>query len=370
MSAGASTSNSSTSQQTAPWAPAQPYLNSLLSQASDLYQSQQGQTAYPNTVAPFSPQTQQALDLTQQRALAGSPLVSQADQSVSTLMQPMTAPGNAALAAQLSGYADPGNAYIQAGGGSNAALNQAAAMAGSIGAGSLNPGTANLSAAAVNPYLNQMFQAESQPVIDAVNAQFGLGGRTGSGADQQELTRNLGDLASQVYGNNFLNEQQLGLNAYTAQNAAQTNAYTAQNNALASGAGLLSSLGQNQAQRQLAAGSQLSSNALNQQSLIGSAAAALNNQYNSGNNLQLAAAGLAPQLAASDYTDLQNLLNVGGAYDAQNQNILNNQLAAWQYAQAQPWNILAAYGGALTGIGGLGSSSSGNSSGTSFKAGF
>jgi membrane-associated PAP2 superfamily phosphatase len=45
-------------------------------------------------------------------------------------------------------------------------------------------------------------------------------------------------------------------------------------------------------------------------------------------------------------------------------------LAAWQYQQQQPWNILAAYGGALTGIGALGSSSSGKSSGTQFKAGF
>jgi len=346
-----STGNSSTTtttQQSAPWGPAQPYLTNLLSQAQSTYQNAQGQTAYPDTVAGFSPQTQDALNAVWQRATTGSPLVSAADQSVTGLMQPQTAPGSATLSALTNGYADPGAGLTQAGAGGNGMLN-AAGMAG-MNLGLNAAAGPNLSAAAVNPYLDQMFSAESQPVEDAVNAEFGLAGRTGSGAQQQEMTRDLGNLASQVYGNNYLGEQQLGLSAYNDQNQALANSGT-----------LLSGLGENQASRQLTAGSQLSSDALNQAGLQANAANSLNSQFNTGNNLQLAAAGLAPQLASQDYTNLQNMLSVGGAYDALNQNVLNNQYNAWAYGQQQPWNILNAYGGAVTGLGALGGTSSGTS---------
>jgi phage terminase large subunit len=143
------------------------------------------------------------------------------------------------------------------------------------------------------------------------------------------------DIANQLGAANDLNSANLG--AY---------------NAMTGAAGTLGNLSEDQANRLLSAGSQLSGDAQNQASLIGSAA----NNLNSG---LLSAAGLAPQLASSDYTDLQNLLNVGGAYDSYNQNVLNSQLAAWQYAQQQPWNILQAYSGAITGLGSLGGTSSG-----------
>lgn len=328
MSTGGGTTTTNTVQNSAPWGPMQPYLTDLASQAQSLQASQQGQTAMPSSVAGFSPVTQQALDATAQRAMTGSPLVSAADQSANNLMTPGMAPGMATLTGQLSGYADPGNAYAMAGAGSNPALNQAA----NILAANSGP----------NPYLDQMYQAASQPVIDQVNAQFGLAGRTGSAANQQELTRDLGNLAGNIYGSNYLAEQQLGQNA----------------------ASQLASIGQNLASRQLTAGNQLSANALNQANISANAANALNSQYNTGNNLALSAAGLAPQLASLDYTDLQNLLNVGGAYDALNQNVLNNQLQQWQYAQQQPWNILNAYGGVVSGLGALGGTSSGSSSQT------
>jgi hypothetical protein len=325
----------------------------------------------PGSVAGFSPLTQQALNATAERAVAGSPLVAAAGQSLNNLMTPGTAPGNAALQGLLNGYSDPGNAYTQAGAGSNPLLNAAAGAGMGLGALGLNGPNTNpgaiansISASAVNPYLGQMFAAAAAPVSDAVNAQFEQAGRAGSGANQQELTRNLGDLAANIYGGNFLGEQNLGLNAATAAQNLGLNAYNAQANALNSAGNLLSGIGQNQAARQLQAGSQLSSDALNQANIGANAATALNSQFNTGNNLQLAAAGLAPQLAAQDYTDLQNLLNVGGAYDALNQNVLNNQLQQWQYAQAQPWNILNAYGGAITGLGALGGTSSGSSSQT------
>jgi hypothetical protein len=206
----------------------------------------------------------------------------------------------------------------------------------------------NLSASAVNPYLDQMFSAESKPVIDAVNAQAGMAGRTGSGAQQQLLTQNLGQLAGQVYGQNFLNEQQLGLSAYNDQA-----------NTLGSAANILSGLGQNQASRQLQAGNQLSANAANQANVIGGAANNLNNLFNTQNQQAIQGATVAPTLAGQDYTDLQNMLTAGGAYDTQSQNKLNSLLSQFQYSQQQPWNILSGYAGAISGLGGLGGSSTG-----------
>jgi hypothetical protein len=253
MSTGGGTTTTSTVQQSAPWEPAQPYLTDLLNQAQQTYYGAQGATAMPSDVAPFSPVTQQALNATAQRAATGSPLVSAADNATANLLN-----GNGPGSAAEAYFTNPAN---------------------------------------INPYLNAQFSAASQPVIDAVNAQFGLAGRTGSGANQQELTRDLGQLAGSIYGSGYEN---------------------AANRAVG-------------------------------------AAGALNSQ-------SLAAAGQAPQLASQDYADLQNLLNVGGAYDAQTQAQLNDQLQQWQYAQQQPWNILQAYSGDITGLGSLGGTSSGTSS--------
>ncbi|OAE37638.1 hypothetical protein [Agrobacterium tumefaciens] len=58
---------------TTPWSGVQPYIKDSLSQAQKLYQS--GNGYYPeSTVAPLSSQSQQAIDLTTQRATNGSPL--------------------------------------------------------------------------------------------------------------------------------------------------------------------------------------------------------------------------------------------------------------------------------------------------------
>lgn len=71
------TTPTSTTTTTAPWSGVQPYLTDSLSQAQELYKS--GAGYYPeSTVAPLSGTSQQAIDLTTQRALNGSPLQSSA----------------------------------------------------------------------------------------------------------------------------------------------------------------------------------------------------------------------------------------------------------------------------------------------------
>lgn len=314
-----------TTQNSSPWVGAQPYLTDLMSKAQQTYDASQGQNQMPPTYAGPSDTTQNALQGIINRAQVGSPLIGAADQSLTNLLKPQISPGTETLQNLQGGYNDPGQQLTQAGAGSNNALDAATKVLGS------NTGP--------NPYLDQMFSAEAAPVTDAVNAQAGLAGRTGSGADQQLLTRNLGQLAGQVYGSNYLGEQQLGQNA----------------------ASILSGIGENSAQRQLSAGGQLSSNALNQAGMRLGASNALNNQFNTQNQQSLTAAGFAPSLAGQDYTDLQNMLTAGGAYDTQSQNRLNSILQQFQYSQQQPWNILSGYAGAISGLGGLGGSSTGTS---------
>src|SRR5581483_6592965 len=95
----------------------------------------------------------------------------------------------------------------------------------------------------------------------------------------------------------------------------------------------------------------------------------LNSANATQNAQQLQAAGLAPTLANNDYTDLQNLLNVGGAQDAQSAAQIQDLLTRWQYGQQQPWNLLNNYSGLLTGYAGLGGQVSGTSSGTTKQPG-
>lgn len=243
-----STSNS------APWGPAQPYLQDLMGQAKSLYNQGSQYAPFP-TVAPFSPQTIQGLDATQQRALNGSPVVNAANDSITNLLQARTAPGQDVL----SQWANPGN---------------------------------------INPYLDKQYAAASRPVIDSVNAQFSQGGRTGSTANQNALTDRLGDLAASIYAPGY----------------------------------------ENAANRSVGA------------------ANALNQNYNTQSSQRVAAAALAPGLAGQDYTDLQNLLNVGQKYDTQAGNYINDALQRWNYSQDQPWTLLSRYAGNVAGLGSQGQS--------------
>lgn len=234
-----------------PWKGAQPYLTDLMSQAQQTYDAQKGQTGYApfNTVVQPSAQTNLGLDLTTQRALQGSPVTGAAGKSLTDVLS-----GASSGSSALDYFSNPSN---------------------------------------INPYLKSQFDAASKPVIDAVNAQFSLGGRTGSVANQNQLTRNLSDLSANIFSNGY----------------------------------------DNAANRAVAAGQ-------------------------ASNQGKIQASAIAPSVAGSDYTDLQNLLNVGGAKDSQSQNQINDLLTRWSYQNQQPWNILNQYGGAISGLGSVGGSSS------------
>tara|TARA_R110000822_G_scaffold287663_1_gene408901 strand:- start:3499 stop:4377 length:879 start_codon:yes stop_codon:yes gene_type:complete len=77
--------NQTTVQRTEPYAPAEPYLQDILGEASNIYRSGVGREFFPSsTVVPFANQTQEALNLQQAAALEqaqNSPLQAQAAQT-------------------------------------------------------------------------------------------------------------------------------------------------------------------------------------------------------------------------------------------------------------------------------------------------
>lgn len=170
-SGGGTQTSTSTSQ---PWTGAQPYLSDLMSQGKALY-NQGSQYAPFSTVAPFSDQTLQGLNMTQNIAQQGSPNVDAASGAVTNLLQARTAPGASTLNSLTGGYNDPGQST----------MSQWA-----------NPDN-------INPYLTGVYNAASRPVIDSVNSQFSNAGRTGSTANQNALTDRLGAMSANIFGNGY-----------------------------------------------------------------------------------------------------------------------------------------------------------------------
>ncbi len=152
-----------------PWETQAPYLQSGFQRAEALYNAP-GPNYYPGqTYVDFSPQTTTALNLAEQRATAGSPLV---QQSQSELLK------------QAQGQ------Y-------------------------LNPTT--------NPYIQNLFNQMAGDVTSGVQSQFSRAGRLGSAANQAVLADSLGDLATRVYAPNYQMERQNMQNALmTAPQMAQT----------------------------------------------------------------------------------------------------------------------------------------------------
>ena len=161
-----------------PWDQAQPYLLDVMSQAKALNNSANGNTFAPfSTVVPFSNQTNSALQMVEDRARNGSPLLNQANTQVSNVL-------NGSFAAS------PAQQYL-GGTASGAYLNN-------------------------NPYLDAMFNRGADAITNRINATAGLRGRAGSGAHQQVLQRGLGGLATEVYGQNYQQERTRQLNAATS----------------------------------------------------------------------------------------------------------------------------------------------------------
>ena len=126
-----------------------PYLTQAIDYSQDLFESSMP-NYFPNaTYTGFAPETETALNLATARATAGNPLLNQAQTEASGILS-----GN---------YLSPTS----------------------------------------NPYTQALYNQMADDVTSKINSQFTEAGRFGSGANQEILTRELGDLANKVYGDQY-----------------------------------------------------------------------------------------------------------------------------------------------------------------------
>jgi len=273
-----------------PWGPLQPYLTDAYAQAQNLYNSG-GPNYFPNaTYTNFSPQSQMAMQLGENRALMGS----QFDPMVGNVaMQGMQ--GN-------SPFTQAGMGMLQQGG---------------LGMGQLQS-TMQGNYLNSNPYLDSMFNSAARGVnqqyqnnvMPGVNATFGSGGRTGSMAHQTAMdmantgyTNSMTDMAANIYGNNYANERSNQLSAANSMGQMGAN--------LASGFNSLGSA--NFAQ-------------------------------------QLGGANLGMQLGQQDWQNLGMLGNIGAQVEGKAGEMLGDQMDRFNFYQNRPENQLNQYTAWLNGI--------------------
>ena len=359
---------------TTPWAGQQPYLTDLFANAQNLFRQGWGQQYYPGqTVAGFAPQTEMALDLTTQRALAGSPQQQAMGQYLTGAMgQPLMDPtAFAGGGADLMAGIRPGQQLL-ASAGQPTGLGQAAQIAGlggfaggAAGGAGEAPGGAALPAATqqlmqtvggaympgANPYLDQVYGTAAQrlgerfqeDIVPGIAATFGAGGRTGSGAQALALGRAAGeqadalaklgaDIYAPAYEAERARQQQAALDMFGTGTQADITRRQIMSDIYTGGLG-----------RQLEAGQ-----ALGQLGLGGMGG--LTDLYGTQADVMRGAAMLAPSFREMEYGDIGRLATVGGTLEDQAQRLIDAERQRFEFGQQAPWQALGQYSDIVQGM--------------------
>ena len=296
--------------QVSPYAPSEPYLNNILTEASNLYQSGTGSQYYPgSTVVPFAQQTQQGLQGLQNLStnqLSGSPMMQQAGNVFSGYaagQAPSIFGGNVGAGGQYSGI--PTQTYS--------------------GMAQLSP---------QQDYLSGLQSSIANQSLNAIQDQFGGMGRTGTSpgaqaAAQTAFTQAYAPIASQLSESE--RNRQLGIQQDALARAQGANQFQTQS---------MMGMQGDQFRRQQAA------DMMNAQAMQAA------NQF--GQQQQLQAAGQLPAMqGAADARAMQGaqgLAGVGGAYEDLQGRMLQEDLQRYQYEQMSPYNRLAQYAGIVSPI--------------------
>lgn len=154
MSKGSNPTNVTTTSSSEPSEFIKPYFQQAVDAAQDLYENPDIPSFFPNnTFVDFAPETEAALQLASVRALQGNPLLGSSQQEINKILQ--------------GDYLSP----------------------------------------TTNPYSQALFNQMAGDVTSQVQSQFSKAGRLGSGANQEILSRSLGELANRVYGDQFDKER-------------------------------------------------------------------------------------------------------------------------------------------------------------------
>lgn len=307
-----------------PWGPAQPYISSSLNSAYNL--SQQGGPKYytGQTVTPMSWQTKQGLDGIMSTSGMAGQMANAGANTLGQIMGPQNTPGSQNVANMANGGTmNPflgGVAMTGMRGGNQTAMNTLTQSA-----------SGNLMG---NPYLDQMVGNATNQVRQNVNGTFNAAGRYGSHAHQDTLQRGVGDVANQMYGQQYQFDMGNMLNS----------------------AGMLGSLQEQVNNRNLQGmgmGAGIYSDSLSQ------ALNAFNSYANMqrGQNAQsLMAAGMLPGMYDFAQQGNRDRIGVGGAYENYDQSMIDAERERWDYEQALPYNNANWFNAIATGAGGLGQS--------------
>jgi hypothetical protein len=312
-----SSSPSTTTQvnKTEPDAVTQQWRSKLYGEADKLYG--QGAPDYysGNTVVPFSQQTQTGLNMLESQAAGGATNLGAANQ---------------AGARALSGFNPAMGLAMQQAQGSN--QNPWASLSGQAGQQQTTAGVQTLqdsaSGAHQNQYLDSLYQSAANPVMNSVNAQFAKAGRYGSGAQTGAMTRELGNLASNIYAPAMEAERGRQLSSASQLAGIQQGDRAAQ----MQGYGQAGSLYEAQAGRQLQ-GTELAGGI-----------------YAQGNEDAARAAALLPSLYNYGSAPGQQMVNVGGAYEGLNAEQIAADQAKYDYTQNAPWQYLNQFAGVVNGL--------------------
>ena len=268
-----------------------PYVDYGLSESQRLYQAGPMEFYPGQTYVGPSQTTQQGMQMAQQRALAGSPLLQGAQQTVGAL-QTATNPA-------LGGFAD---VYGRAGSNPAMGMTQQTAQGGYLGG---------------NPFFEGAFQPAARAAQDkfeqsirGIGSQASKSGRYGSGAMGQLQDRASGQFAQALTDT----AGQLAYGNYDAERRLQEQAI--QNVGNISTQGL-------ETQLQAASG-------------LGQTAA-------SDYQRQLQASTASPDMAAQDYADIQRLIDLGQMQEGYQEMALGDAMNRFNFAQAAPSANLQSY---------------------------
>lgn len=301
-------SSSTTVQKADPWKAQRPYLKEMFKQSQKLYKSGELAPAYYSgqTVAGMDPATSAALDMQEQRALAGNAGMLSAQAQLSDTMSGKYLNSTPFSADAQNPFADAANPF----------------------AGADNP-FANTSG---NPQLEAMVQRAIGQSNAGVNSGFAGTGRYGSGAHAAAMNDAAGNIATRMYGQAYDQDMNRNLEAWNANMNREYGAWDA-NRGREYGAW---DAGQNRA---------LSA-------------------WNTERDNQIKGMMFAPQLAQADYQDIASLSEVGTARENYAQELLNADIDKYNYEASRPSTALQNYANLIQGNYGMsGSSTSSGSAG-------
>jgi hypothetical protein len=321
-----------TTQNTAPWAAAQPYLTEIMKGAQTAYQGKAGATPYSGTtVAPFSGATQGAFDKT--LGIAGQNLGGQAaTNAIGTANGILSSgglnSGQTGALGQLGDIASGAN-KITTGGQYQGLLN---AASGPTSSATNLAGLADKANVGIlgSDYLKGQEFANSQ-ASDALTRSLGSAGRYGgNAATANAFATTIGGQNAQQNAAELARQQQMMMSANGQIDASNQASYGTRANILG---GLTNTQGQNIANQAGAAQSVFNGN-------------------QQGTDNQATFAGLLPTLQAAQYGDIQAGQQVGAAQDAQAQNVINSNIAKYDQTNNSQWTLLQNYLATLSGASG------------------